>query len=371
LLVSLAERPAWVAFDPDLRVIGEIAIEAPVEMLRKQLEQGTTARVRWAAAEALGKRDDPPSIEALGRTLAKKTEAWMVRAEAARALGKIKSLESGRLLEAYVKTEHPKVRRAVVAALGNFREPRAATALSRVAARDASYLVQAEAARALGRTREPRALEALLRVIDRASWADVVRAGALDGLAALREEKALGALMDRTRYGFPTRGRRAAISALPRVSDSKKVREHLEDMLDDADPHLRIDVVNALQTLGDGRARTALRRRLDRELDGRVVRRVREALRDLGDASAGERHRMNDDLESLKNELGELKARLSRIEEKQKKPDEKKSKKHGESAIDSAEAPSEQKADGSHGPLSEARFAARRGRHAKRKRKAP
>ena len=50
----------------------------------------------------------------------------------------------------------------------------------------------------------------------------------------------------------------------------------LEDLLDSADPYLRVDVVRALADLGDPKARGALQRQLDRDLDGRVRRRIRE-----------------------------------------------------------------------------------------------
>jgi aminopeptidase N len=101
------------------------------------------------------------------------------------------------------------------------------------------------------------------------------------------------------------------------------VREHLEDLLDDKDPYLRIEVVAALQALGDLKSRGPLRRALNRELDGRVARRIREALRDMGEASAHERKRVNDELENVKTELAELKARLSRLEVPKKKDAEK------------------------------------------------
>jgi aminopeptidase N len=314
LVVSLPERPAWVAFDPELRVAGEVSVEAPADMLRKQLAEGSSARIRWGAAQALAKRDDAPSITALGKSLADEKEAWMVRAEAARALGRLRSYESFSALEQHAKTSHPKVRRAVMGALGNYRTPAAAELLLKSAKRDASYLVEAEAASALGRTRQKTALKALTAMLDRPSWADVARAGALDGLAALRDEAAVPDVMQRTRYGVPTRGRRAAIVALARLSQDRKVREHLELMLDDADPHLRISVVMALQSLGDSKARGALAARLDRELDGRVVRAIREALRDMGESETKERKRLNDELESLKGDFEELKARLSALE---------------------------------------------------------
>jgi len=76
---------------------------------------------------------------------------------------------------------------------------------------------------------------------------------------------------------------------------------------------VRIEVINALVAFGDLKCRPALRRALDRELDGRVARRLREALRDLGDTTA-ERKRVADDLENVRNELAELKARLAKIE---------------------------------------------------------
>ena len=316
LVVRLDKRPHWVAFDPDLRVAADVTVEAPADLLRRQLASGSSARVRWSAAEALARRDDPPSIEALGKALLNAAEVWMVRAEAARALGRVRGPESFSWLERGLDTDHPKVRRAVASALGSFRTADAARLLVKRARKDDSYLVEAESARSLGRTRQPGVLEELLAVVDRPSWADVLRAGALDGLGSTRDESAVSHVLTHTRYGVPTRGRRAAIAALPRLSEGRKVREHLEDLLDDIDPYLRIDVVAALQSLGDPRARSALRRRLEHELDGRVARRIREALRDLGDSAERERKRLSDELETLRNEFSELKTRMSQLEGK-------------------------------------------------------
>ncbi|HEX7451823.1 MAG TPA: aminopeptidase, partial [Polyangiaceae bacterium] len=173
----------------------------------------------------------------------------------------------------------------------------------------------------LGRTRQAEALPVIVSLLDRSSWAEVSRAGALDALGALRDERALPEVLKRTQYGFPTRGRRAAIGALAQISDGRKVREHLEDLLDDKDPHLKIDVVAALQALGDTKSRGALHRAKERELDGRVVRRLREALRDMGDhKTTAERKRLSDELENVRGELSELKARLSKVEAGKGKP---------------------------------------------------
>jgi len=314
-MIQLAERPAFVAFDPDLRVVGDLTFDAPSDMLRAQLANATRAISRARAAEALSRRDDPPTIAALAKCLSNQSEAWMVRAEAARALGKIRSEEAFSALAAQAGVEQPKVRRAVAAALGNFKTAAAAKVLEKRAKSDPSYLVEAESVRSLGRTRQVETLPVIVSLLDRPSWAEVSRAGALDALGALRDERALPEVLKRTEYGFPTRGRRAAIAALGLISDGRKVREHLEDLLDDKDPHLKIDVVAALQFLGDAKSRGPLHRAKERELDGRVVRRLREALRDMGEHKAvAERKRLNDDLDNVRNELSELKARLSKLE---------------------------------------------------------
>ncbi|HEY4120455.1 MAG TPA: HEAT repeat domain-containing protein, partial [Byssovorax sp.] len=217
-------------------------------------------------------------------------------------------------LSASSATAHPKVRRRVVHALGRFRTAKSAEVLKKIALRDASYLVEAEAARALGMTRQTSAFETLLDVLDRSSWADVVRAGAIDGLANLRDERAVPHVVARTRYGYPTRGRRAAISALPKLASDRKARETLEDLLEEKDPYLRVDVVRAIGDLGDSKARGALTRQLDRDLDGRVRRRIREALRDLGGASRREADRLREELDALRAEHGDLKGRLGKLE---------------------------------------------------------
>ncbi|MFZ5889881.1 MAG: M1 family aminopeptidase [Myxococcota bacterium] len=320
IALKLPKRPSYVGVDPEMRVVGALTLEVPNDMLKNQLSQGSSARLRWAAADALAKKPDITSVAALGRSLGNEEEAWMVRVEAARALGKTRLPDAQEVLVEHTGVKHPKVRRAVASALGAYKNETSVKALLPLVKKDASFLVESEAARALGKTRQPAALKPLLGMLDRESWADVVRQGALDGLGALRDEGGLPAVREYTEYGHPTRGRRAAISALAELGEGKHTREALEALLDDPDPHLRIEVVNALLRFADPKSRGALRRALEHELDGRVVRRLREALRDLHDGSA-EKKRVHDDIESLRNELSELKHRLSELEEKKKAND--------------------------------------------------
>jgi len=311
--IPCPSRPRLVVVDPEMRILGDVTLKAPADMLRAQLAEAKTGRGRWLAAQALAKIDDPPTIEALATRLSDDSEFWGVRVECAEALGHIRAREAFDVLVKAREVAHAKVRRAVVDALGRFRTTAAVEALKPKALRDESYLVEAEAARALGKTRQAAAYEVLLDVMGRPSWADVISSGAIDGLAALRDDRALPHLFSRTRYGHPARVRRAAALAIPKLATDRRAREHLEELLDDADPIVRMDVVRALSDLGDARSRSALRARAEVDLDARVRRRIREVVRDLG----GERKQHNelkDTVERLETEQKELRARLAKLE---------------------------------------------------------
>ncbi|HEY1697054.1 MAG TPA: M1 family aminopeptidase [Polyangiaceae bacterium] len=311
--LAAPQRPAFVVVDPALRVVGEVRTKGPLDMLRRQLVAAPSARGRWLAAQALGRVDDAPSIEALARRLGDEREFWGTRVECAAALGKIRARECFEALRTARATGHPKVRRAVLEALGSFKTTEAFEAIKPYALRDDSYLVEAEAARALGRTRQASAFDVLVDLLERPSWFDVVRAGAIDGLAALRDDRAVPHLSARVRYGHPPRARRAAVMALPKVAGDRKTREAIEQILDDSNPLVRIDAVRALGELGDAKARSALRERLDTDLDARVRRRIREVVRDLAEPKRAA-DSMREELERLQGEHQDLKARLAKLE---------------------------------------------------------
>ena len=106
---------------------------------------------------ALGQLPDPAGIAGLAAAL-RDDAFWGVRAAAARALGQTRRDDARDALVAAIDDEHPRVRRAVAAALGDFLGDEAAgrALADRLRRGDASYFVEAEAALALGRTRTPR-----------------------------------------------------------------------------------------------------------------------------------------------------------------------------------------------------------------------
>jgi aminopeptidase N len=175
---KLASRPKFVSFDPGFRILKTLDFTPPRDMLVAQLAGDPDVVGRIHAAGCLGKDASPEAVAALGKCLADGKAFWGVRAAAAAALGKAATAGARDLLLRNLPTGHPKVRRAVARALGEWRgDEKAAAALLSLAKRgDPSYLVEAEACSALGRTRSPLAFEVLARVYDdRPSWNEVVR----------------------------------------------------------------------------------------------------------------------------------------------------------------------------------------------------
>ena len=313
-VIAVSERPRFVVVDPRLRVVGSVRSKVPADLSRQQLVEAPSARGRLLAVDQLARREDATSVRALIDCLERVREFWGVRAAAATALGRLRTPEAFEALRKALRTRHPKVRRAVALALGEFRTTETVSLLAPVLESDPSYLVAAAACRALGATRQKDAFELLEQALSRSSWADVVRSAALAGLARLRDERAVPRIIEETRYGRPTRSRRAALAALAELAPGRASREHLEELLDDRDPYLRVDVVEALAAMSDPAARPALQARLARENDGRVRRRLRESLRDLGARGKRELRTLRSDLELLRREHEQLKIRLTRLE---------------------------------------------------------
>ncbi len=315
--------PKMVVVDPDMHVLGVVENKIGTPLLLAQLEGAEGARPRWRAARALGSRNEPRAIDALGKALASDA-FWAVRAEAATALGEQKTPRALALLLPAVGDAHPRVRRAVASALGRFRTASAAAdaLIAWVERGDASYLVEAETRRALGRTRDPRAVAVLAGRFagDPVSWNDTVLAGDVDGLGATRDPSALPTLLEALDGKHAPAVRRAALSALASArevtSDEpllETIRQRIEGTMDAFDPGVRITAARALATLRDGRSAAAISRLVERDLDGRVRRSARESLRDLRERAARGRDvsSLRDEVEKLRTEVRELREKLA------------------------------------------------------------
>ncbi|HEY7374499.1 MAG TPA: M1 family aminopeptidase, partial [Polyangia bacterium] len=282
----LPARPTQVIFDPGDVVLKSIRLEKNAGLWRRQLAAARLAIDRVAAARALAQIPDPAGIAALTAAL-RGDDFWGVRAAAARALGATRRDDARAALVAAIADEHPRVRRAVAAALGDFLGDELAgrTLADRLRRGDPSYFVEAEAAAALGRTRTAEALVLLPSLLDRPSYQDVIRSRAIEGLGRSGDERAFPILRDAWRAGAPWVTRRAIVAAAAELARgtgiARAAREFIEARLGDRDFRVRGEAAVALARLGSVEATAALRSARAAELDGRARRRMEDAIRDL------------------------------------------------------------------------------------------
>jgi aminopeptidase N len=320
--IRLDAEPSQAIFDPGRVVLAGLKIDKPEPVWLAELAGATLAIDRATAAQALARRGGPAAERALGSAV-DHDRFWAVRGAAAQGLGRLRTATArDRLIKALAAEVHPRARRMIARALGDFvHDAAAGAALAQIVERgDASYFVEAEAALALGKTRTPRAGELLRTAATRESYGDVIRQHAYRGLAEARDDSALGLLVDGLRWGRISQGRRAATMALAvlmrgrRDREARDVRERIELLLADHDFRVQAAAIEALAQIGDPAAIAALRRMIERELDGRLRRRGKEVIRDLEDgASTGE------DLRRMRDELGELRALASTLRDRVEK----------------------------------------------------
>ncbi len=135
---NLPDRPKAVQFDPGYQVLRTLEFNKPKDMLEHQVKHDEDIIGRIEAAEGLGKLATPEAVAVL-KDVVMNDKFWGVQAEAATALGKIKSEAALLALIECTKVAHPKARRAVARALGEFKDDKAADALMSLLKSDKSY----------------------------------------------------------------------------------------------------------------------------------------------------------------------------------------------------------------------------------------
>ncbi|WP_322795031.1 M1 family aminopeptidase [Tepidiforma sp.] len=317
----LAAKPDLCRFDPGGWVLKELEWDKSVGELRLQLRDDDDVLGReWAAAQ-LGKKGGAEATAALEAAVLG-DRFWGVQAAAAKALGEIRTTAARDALLRCLKVRQPRARRAVVAALGQFRGDEAVLeALTPFARRDSSWFVEAETCRSIGKLRLPGSFAVLAQQFDRPSFRQVVRVGCIDGLVELRDERGFELLRRAAAYGQPFQARPPAVGAMARLGAffperKKPLAEEIAGFLEDPDFRVRVAAANALKSLREASQAAALERMAARELDGRGVRAAREAALALrkGSATDDELKKLREEFEKLRDENSRLRDRLERLE---------------------------------------------------------
>ncbi|MEW6604651.1 MAG: M1 family aminopeptidase, partial [Thermoproteota archaeon] len=275
----------WFSIDPQFKILKTLLIKAPAEMLVRQLLEGETVIERVEAARSLRDKSSDSVIDALKKAVME-DKFWGVSAEAAKTLGAIRTDYAYEVLKKCLTVKHPKARRAVVRALGEFRKEETLELLKPVLQKDESYFVESEAATAMGRTRSRHVIPILKKATATESFQNVVAQGAIAGLKEFPGDKDIANfLMEKSRYGNYHRVREAATFALGKFADSQQVFDHLKSLLIDKWFRVRINACRALADAELTKAIPDLSWVAEHDLDHRVRRVAEECINIIKDAT--------------------------------------------------------------------------------------
>jgi aminopeptidase N len=316
--VPLAREPALVRVDPSGWILSSWKSSLGTDLHAASLRGDPSPLARIRAAKALARDNNRIAREALAHALAN-DPFWGTAVEVAAALGKSRAPSARATLLRNVGHAHPKVRRAVADALGNWRDEEVATALLSLR-EDPSYFVAGSALHALGKTRDERAFDALVGGLATPSWSETIAAGAARGLGALADARALPVLEDALRAGRPEPLRRAAVAAIAQLGtlvDATRTRatEAVERALTDAAYLLRLSAFTAAEKIGDARLLPALDRLAAAEGDGRLRRDAAEAAIRVREEQTkpAELAEMREELDRLRAESQTLRERVDEL----------------------------------------------------------
>jgi aminopeptidase N len=317
------KEPFAVLVDPEDTILKRLKWKIDSGKLCNQLKKADNVLKRIEATAEMAKVGSVEAVVALEEAM-HKDPFWGVSARAAKALGEIRTEKAMKVLIGGLKISHVKARRAVVKALGNFKEKQAFEALKPLAEKDPSYFVEAEAVYAIARTKEEGAFAVLESGLAKDSFNEVIRCKALEGFGELDDDQALPILYEHSSYGKAELVRAQALRTLGKMGKSRPNNREILEKVGDAFQapsgprsfRAKLAAIQALESLNREEGIPILKRVAETELDGRLVRNARMAIRkiekgkDKGEAIQKLEKRLDDFAEENKK----LKDRLDRLE---------------------------------------------------------
>jgi aminopeptidase N len=347
----LENKPQFISFDVGNNYLKTVSLEYPVPELKAQLEFDPNPISRIYAAEALAKKGGLEATKALSASL-KNDKFWGMRVEAAKQLAEIKLDQAFDGLVPGLKDKNAIVRRSVVEALAQIKTPESYKAVKNLVQKgDPSYYVEAMASRSIGamsatgfstrgyanayasanleeKPKEDKVLKLLKSVLEeKAGWNEVVRSGAIAGLAEFKtSELALNLLIEYTKLGVPQPLRLAAIRALGKISGGQspvnleRILEKLSELAKETFFLTQIAVAAGLGQMETPKASRILRSLADQTADGRVRRYAEEEISRVQKNIGSEQtlRQLREEFDQLKQQNQELRSRLENLEAKSK-----------------------------------------------------
>jgi aminopeptidase N len=333
----LEKNPDFISFDVGNHYLKTVTLEYPIPELKAQLLHDKNPVSRIYAAEALAKKNSLEAVKALSESL-KNDGFWGVRVEVIKQLAEVKLDQVFDVLVEYLSDENPYVRKAVAQALGTIKTIASYEALKKLSQTgDDSYYVEAAAVASIGsiaatggedkpdETEVIKLFENILQSF--AGWNEVVRNGAIAGLAELKtSEQALNLILDYTKLGVPQPLRLGAIRALGKISvaqnntNLERILERLSKISQETFFLTQIAVASSLGQMENKKAIGILRTLAEQTPDGRVRRYAEDEIDKLVRKTSSDSavNDLRSEVEQLKQQNQQLKSRLESLEAKSK-----------------------------------------------------
>ncbi|MEK6704785.1 MAG: M1 family aminopeptidase [Bdellovibrionota bacterium] len=337
VLIACPSKPLMVRFDPDNWIPKTVKFSRTREMLLYQLVNDPDCIGRIGAAKELAKTADQEVVESLGKAVLK-DHFWGVKAEIASILAEIRTQAACDGLTQAIRAldvEHPKARRAIVKALGKFKNEKASSVLRKIAEKDVSYYVEAEATIAwassvtradlIGAT-SPDAErisglieEFLSSQLKKDSHRDAIRSASLKaftnipGIGSGDRQGSVTKVVSWTKRGLPHDARIAAVDCLGQIAkgagqlERTRILAVFTELADEDDFRLRMALVGALEKSEMSEAISLLSRIKMLDVDGRVRKNANFGIGVLETAR------------TMPESVSNLKAALEKLEEEQRK----------------------------------------------------
>ncbi|MCX5982407.1 MAG: M1 family metallopeptidase [Nostocales cyanobacterium LacPavin_0920_SED1_MAG_38_18] len=333
----LTQKPDFISFDVGNNYLKTVKLEYPISELKAQLEFDPHPISRIYAAEALAKKGGLEATLALSSAL-KNDPFWGVRVEVAKELAEIQLDQAFDGLVVGLNDPSPFVRRAVISSLSQIKTHNSYKAVkSFVQDGDASYYVEAAACRTIAaiaaahledKPHEDKVIKLLKSVLEeRAGWNEVVRSGAVAGLAEFKSsETALNLLLEYTKAGIPQPLRLSAIRAVGKISTGQtpanieRILDRLAEIARETFFLTQVAVLTALGQMETPKAIGILQSLANQTADGRVRRYAKEEVSKVQKNIGTDKtlKQLREELDQIKQQNQELKSRLENLEAKSK-----------------------------------------------------
>jgi aminopeptidase N len=272
VILPAGRVPALVEVDPRGRLLARIVWKKESKELVAQLEKSAHVPSRVWAARQLGEIQDEWTATALEKALLE-DRSLAVREACAEALG---GIDEGVLLHALPQVKEPRVRRAILAALGeSAAQEEVAVALMRAGREERDPGCRAAAWAGYGR--RPTVFETLAKAAEEFAKEPRVLTGILDGLVATKDARAAAIVVRHAAYGMDPRVRGKAVELLGALGDKTR----LAALLDDPAYSIRAAAAGALEACGGAAEAGALEKRAKVEVDGQLMQAMKRAARKI------------------------------------------------------------------------------------------